>query len=190
MVNLQGTEGDRWIGEQVLAARAGDREAFGALYGALAGRVAAYARRRGVADVDDVVNDVFMGAYQTIDRFSGGGSAFRAWLFTIAHHKITDWLRSPARRAQPDGAAGHFEHRGAGDAEVDAMTALGNDEVAGLLSRLTEEQRDVLLLRVVADMSLEQTAATMGKSVGAVKALQHRAVGALQRAIDPQAVSR
>jgi RNA polymerase sigma factor (sigma-70 family) len=190
VVEQQGTEGDRWIGEQVLAARAGDPEAFSALYRGLAGKVAAYARRRGVADVDDVVNDVFMGAYQTIDRFSGDGSAFRAWLFTIAHHKVTDWLRAPARRAQPHDLADRFEHWSAGDAEVDAMAALGDDDVAELLALLTDDQRDVLLLRVVADMSLEQTAAAMDKSVGAVKALQHRAVGALQRAIDPQAVSR
>jgi RNA polymerase sigma-70 factor, ECF subfamily len=187
VVDQHGPDVDRLIGEHVLDARAGDREAFSALYRLLAGKVAAYARRQGVSDVDDVVNDVFLGAYQSLGRFTGGGSAFRAWLFTIAHHKVADWLRAAAGRAQPDG--GRHDQVVAGDAEADAMAALGNDEVAGLLARLTEDQREVLLLRVVADLSLEQTAEALGKTAGAVKALQHRAVGALQRAFDSEAVS-
>jgi RNA polymerase sigma-70 factor (ECF subfamily) len=73
-------------------------------------------------------------------------------------------------------------------AEEAAMAGLGTDDMHRLLHQLSDDQRDVLLLRVVADLSLEQTAAALGKRVGAVKALQHRALATLRRVLE-QAVS-
>ena len=80
------------------AARAGGGWAFGRLWEQLAPSVAAYLRRRGVQDADDVTSEVFLAAFLGIARFRGDGPAFRAWLFTIAHHKGVDAVRRPARR--------------------------------------------------------------------------------------------
>jgi RNA polymerase sigma factor (sigma-70 family) len=65
-------------------------------------------------------------------------------------------------------------------AEADAQAALATERVRMLIEALSPDQRDVLLLRIVADLSLEQTAAVLGKSVGAVKSLQHRGLAALR----------
>jgi RNA polymerase sigma-70 factor (ECF subfamily) len=75
-------------------------------------------------------------------------------------------------------------------AEDEALDRLGGDEVQALLGALTSDQRDVLLLRIVADLSLEETATVVGKRVGAVKALQRRGLEALRREIHAQGVSR
>ena len=76
-----------------------------------------------------------------------------------------------------------------GDSEHDAVQALASDDVERMLYALTDDQRNVLLLRIVADLSLEEAASILGKPVGAVKSLQRRALASLQRSFSPEAVS-
>lgn len=181
---------DQEIESLLERARLGDSQAFTGLFRLLAKRVAGYVRSQGVSDVDDVVNEVFLGAFRNLESFSGGGAGFRSWLFTIAHHKSMDWLRSKSRSPQlieaPVMAAS--DHCG-GDAEHDALVALSQENVERLLSMLTDDQRRVVTLRVIADMSLEQVAEVLGKSVGAVKSTLHRAILTLQRRILAEPVS-
>jgi RNA polymerase sigma-70 factor (ECF subfamily) len=68
-----------------------------------------------------------------------------------------------------------------GDAELEAISDLGRAWVDEVLEKLVPEQRDVMVLRFVSDLSITETADVLGKSPGAVKALQHRALGALRR---------
>lgn len=169
----------------VAAARAGGGWAFGRLWELLSPAVAGYLRARGIRDVDDVTSEVFLAAFRGIARFQGDGAAFRAWLFTIAHHKGVDSLRRPRAREvlvpaydavdalPPTGADGR-------SAEDRVMELVGDSEAVRRLACLTDEQRAVLLLRVVADLSLAETADVLGKPVGAVKALQHRALARLR----------
>jgi RNA polymerase sigma-70 factor (ECF subfamily) len=178
------------------AARAGDGWAFGRLWETLAPVVAAYLRARGVRDADDATSEVFLAAFRGIARFEGDGPAFRAWLFTIAHHKGVDAHRRSARGEVLvgdhglDGEAAHSvrTRRRAPSAEDEAIVRLGTDDALRRLAVLTEDQRGVLLLRVMAELSLAETAEVLGKPVGAVKALQHRALARL-RAVQPLAVS-
>ena len=165
----------------VAAARAGDRAAFGLLWRELSPRVAAYLRSHGVADADDVTSDVFLAVFRQVGRFSGGGAAFRALVFTVAHRRQVDWHRQRARR----GAWLTLDEAGPGpavpSAESAALALLGDERVVAVLATLTPDQRSVLALRVVADLSLEETAAVLGKDLGAVKSLQHRALARLRR---------
>jgi RNA polymerase sigma-70 factor (ECF subfamily) len=169
---------DQWVD----AARAGGGWAFGLLWEALSPGVAGYVRGRGAPDPDDVTSEVFLAAFQRIAAFQGGGAAFRSWLFTIAHHKAVDAVRrGPALRERltddvPD-------DRIVASAEHDALARLGDANVRALLDVLTDDQRDVLLLRVVADLSLEETAGVLGKPVGSVKQLQRRALARLKRTL-------
>lgn len=78
----------------------------------------------------------------------------------------------------------------ASSAEDHALANLGTERVRRLLEELTPDQRDVLTLRVLADLSVEQTAATLGKPPGAIKALQHRALAALRKQLTREGVSR
>ncbi len=169
----------------VAAARSGGGRAFGRLWEQLAPSVAAYLRGRGVRDADDVTSEVFLAAFRGIGRFQGDGVAFRSWLFTIAHHKGVDVHRRPATREVLVDAVGAGAGHGlasppARSAEEVAMEQIAGDGAVRHLANLTDDQRAVLLLRVVADLSLAETADVLGKPVGAVKALQHRALARLR----------
>ncbi|HEX6935995.1 MAG TPA: sigma-70 family RNA polymerase sigma factor [Actinomycetes bacterium] len=171
------------------AARAGGGWAFGRLWEELSPVVHAYVRARGARDPDDTTSEVFLAAFTRLDRFDGDGRAFRSWLFTIAHHKAVDSVRrGPGAHEVP--SAEVLDGRTVGSAEDSALARLGGDEALRLLDVLTPEQRSVILLRVVGDLSLEETAAVVGRPVGAVKALQHRALARLRRETSSEAVSR
>jgi len=173
------------------AARAGAGWAFERIYGQLAPAVHGYLRSQGVDDPEDAVNDVFLRVFGAIGRFDGSPTAFRSWVFAIAHHLVVDRRRFVSRRPaavaterlpEVPTAAVDDEVLGRFDASV----------VAGVLRLLTADQRDVLLLRFVADLSLEEVAQAQGRSVGAVKAMQHRALASVRRLLEeisPEAVS-
>jgi len=164
----------------VTAARAGGSWAFAALWEELAPVVLGYVRARGAPEPEDVTSEVFLAAFARIGSFAGDGRAFRSWLFTIAHHKAVDAVRRPAR----DVPAGVLDDgRTTGSAEDEALARLGDANARRLLAVLTDDQRDVLLLRVIGDLSLEETAAVLGRPVGAVKSLQHRALGRLRKKV-------
>ena len=171
------------------AARAGGGWAFARLWEELAPPVAGYLRGRGVSDPDDIASDVFLAAFRGMARFDGDGRAFRTWLFTIAHHKAVDVRRRESSRCETLTAAVPDEGTPAPSAESGAMELLATGDALRLLDTLTEDQRAVLLLRVIADLSLTETAAALGKPVGAVKSLQHRALGRLRTSMSAQPVS-
>jgi RNA polymerase sigma-70 factor (ECF subfamily) len=123
-----------------------------------------------------------------LGSFEGSEPQFRSWVFTIAHRRLQDERRRLAR--QPHLATVDVEATWpAGDVEREALEALGEQWVIGMCSRLSEDQRTVLLLRVVADLTAEEVARVTGKSVGAVKALQRRALHSLRRRLAREGVS-
>jgi RNA polymerase sigma-70 factor (ECF subfamily) len=172
----------------VAAARAGQPWALTEIWQRNAPAVTGYLRGRGASDPDDLTSDVFLAVFERLPSFHGGDDDLRAFVFTVAHHRLVDDLRRRARRGET------LEYDAAGDgrtslsAETLALEAIGEERVHDLLATLSDDQREVLLLRVVADLSLEQTAQVVGKRVGAVKALQHRALASLRRVME-QAVS-
>lgn len=171
------------------AAEGGDERGFTGIYRLLGGRVSGYLRSRGVADVDDVTNEVFAAAFRNLHTFGGTPSQFRSWLFGIAWNKSSDWHRLTPRRLVPH-AREDLDQVSGDDVEAAASEGFERERISALLDDLTDDQRDVIQLRIIADLSLEQTAATLGKPVGAVKSLQHRALRALERILSDQAVSR
>lgn len=166
------------------AAQAGAGWARTRLYESLAPAVAGYVRAQGVSDPADLTSDVFVTVLTRLPCFAGDEDRFRSWVFTIAYRRVVDEWRSRARRL--DMTAPRMEPA----AEHHALARIGDEWVAEVLDTLTPDQRQVLALRVVADLSLEQVAELVGKPVGAVKSLQHRALATLRRTISDQAVSR
>jgi len=170
---------DRTVAE----AQRGSVPAFEHLYRDLSPSVASYLRWNGVVDVESLTNEVMAQVHRNLGRFTGDSASFRSWVFTIAHHRMVDDRRASSRR--PVVAEAEIQESAAvGDAEDDAVTRLSDGEVAALLDRLSPDQRDVLLLRIVADLSLEDVATALGKRRGAVKSLQHRALATLRRHLD------
>jgi len=159
--------------------------AFEAIYGELSPTVASYLRMSAVTDVDGLTNEVFLQVHQGLPRFSGDWPAFRSWVFTIAHHRMVDEARRAMRRPRVVPLDDLVEDP-TGDVELDALSSLSDESLRRLLDGLSKDQRAVLLLRIAVDLPLERVAEVLGKSLGAVKALQHRALANLRRALSRQ----
>lgn len=168
----------------VAAAKAGHAWALTRIWEAHAPAVVGYLRGRGAAEPEDMTSEVFIGLFERLRGFHGDDAALRAFIFTIAHHRLVDDLRRRSRRGEHASYDAGADSRAVESAEDTAVQSLANARVAHLLDQLSPDQREVMLLRIVADLTLEQTATVLGKRVGAVKALQHRALEALRRLLD------
>ncbi len=137
------------------------------------------------ADVEDITEDVFAGALQSVGSLRAHDEAgLLAWLFQIARNKITDHLRRQYRRPteplDPDLEIGD-------DAPTPEELALRRDEDRALREALTElspEQREVIVMKFAMGYDNARAAAVLGKSIGAINQLQHRAIQSLGRILD------
>jgi RNA polymerase sigma factor (sigma-70 family) len=169
---------------EVLAeANHGASWAWHQLHGAYAGRVRAYLRAQGAPEPDDLTSEVFLKVFARLSTFSGDEPQFRSWLFTVAHHQLIDDARRRRRRPVITPVPPAPERLVAGDAEHDALARVGEQWARELIASLPDAQREVVALRVIADLPLVDVAAVLGKRVGAVKSLQHRALAALRRTL-------
>jgi RNA polymerase sigma factor (sigma-70 family) len=179
---------DRFI-SVLEAAREGSEAAWQELYTGLAPVVLGYLRANGAPDAEDVLSEVFLQVARDIGRFEGEERGFRSWVFTIAHHRLIDARRHSARRPV-DLSPEPPEPRGrADDAADEALARIGVEEVKRVLSALSDEQRTVLLLRVIGDLSIDDVAKAVGKRPGAVKALQRRGLAAIKRELGRKGVT-
>lgn len=172
------------------AAQAGGEWAYQRLYRALAPAVAGYLRVQGAAEPDDLTSEVFERAFRALGQFSGNEAQFRSWIFTIAHHRLVDARRRAARRPALAGAEvpdlpGSVP---LGNVEDEALRRLATERVRRLCDGLVPDQRDVLLLRMLAALTVEEIATALGKTPGAVKALQRRGLAALRRQLEVRGV--
>jgi RNA polymerase sigma factor (sigma-70 family) len=151
------------------------------LYDDYAARVLGYLRAQGAREPEDLTSEVFLRVFDRLPQFTGDEPHFRSWLFTIAHRILIDDVRRRQRRPQTTALGRDVETRAAGDVEHEALANVGADWADALLETLPPDQRAVVSLRVTADLSLEQVADILGKRVGAVKSLQHRALESLRR---------
>ena len=175
------------------AARRGEPWALESIYRELAPSVTGYLRGQGVSDPDDATSEVFIGVVRGLERFRGDERDFRTWVFSIAHRRIIDHRRRVSRRpellVEPSELSGGLAGVAVGDAEAEALESLSTGWALSALGSLSTDQRAVVLLRVLADLSVEAVAAILGKSLGAVKSLQRRGLIALARNLDRQGVS-
>jgi RNA polymerase sigma-70 factor (ECF subfamily) len=151
------------------------------LYDDYAGRVLGYLRAQGAPEPEDLTSEVFLRVFDRLEQFSGDEPNFRSWLFTVAHRIVIDDARRRQRRPRTTTLSVDVESRDTGDVEHEALANVGAEWADALLASLPPEQRAVVALRVTADLSLEQVAEILGKRVGAVKSLQHRALESLRR---------
>lgn len=172
------------------SARTGEPHACRLIFDDLARPVAGYLRARGARDVEDLTSDVFLAVFTGLDRFVGGQPEFRSWVFTIAHRRMVDDHRRRVRTPWLEEYEPGSDDRVSPSAEDGALERLGTLEVERLLALLTDEQREVLTLRVVGDLTVEQVAAIMGKQPGAIKALQRRGLEAIRRAMAVEGAGR
>jgi RNA polymerase sigma-70 factor (ECF subfamily) len=171
--------------EVLRAAQTGDREALARLYTACSPRVLGFLRTQGIADHEDVAAEVFVSMVRDLPRFSGSEDAFRGWIFTIAQRRLVDERRRRGRRPEEPLEAGDLAEKvGSGpNAEGEALERLRTSGLLAAISRLTPDQRAVLYLRAVADLSVPDISRALGKPESAVKALLRRASAAMSRSM-------
>jgi RNA polymerase sigma-70 factor (ECF subfamily) len=162
------------------AAQAGAAWAFETLYRDLAPAVTGYLRLHGAAEPDDLASETFLGVFTGLAKFRGDEDGLRAWVFTIAHRRLLDDWRRRSRRPQLAAELPEPVDAVGGDVEEDVLARFGTAEVTRLCGTLPADQRSVLLLRILGDLTVEQVAGVLGKSVASVKALQRRGLRALR----------
>lgn len=166
--------------DDLRSAQSGDPVALRALYRELAPGVLGYLRAHGVVDAEDLTSEVFLTVFTRLATVRGGATGLRTFLFSVAHARMVDDVRRRSRQPQMVPYDPHVDRRTGASAETEAAARADTDRVLGVLSRLGPEQRDVLVLRLVTDATLEETASALGKSTGAVKQLQRRGLIALR----------
>lgn len=149
------------------------------VYRELAPVVLGYLRAQGVPEPEDVLGEVFVQVARDLHRVKGDALAVRRWVFTVARHRVVDDARRRARR--PKTASAEVPDF-AGDPVGEPFDAT----LIAALGLLSRDQREVLVLRFVADLSLEAVARVTHRRVGAVKALQHRALAQLAETVSPE----
>lgn len=154
---------------------------FDALYRTAAPAVRGYLAARGVDDPEAVTHDVFLAILPRLSAVEGGELGARSLLFSIAHARAVDSFRRQARSPHVIPFAANEDERRATSAEDVVLASAAFSPVIARLAELGDDQREVLLLRVVADLPLESVAEIMGRSVGSIKQLQRRALLALRR---------
>lgn len=165
------------------AARGGQPDALRMLWTRYAPAVLAFAAQKGSADPEALTSDVFLVVLTRLDAFDGDEAGFRAYMFTIAHRRAVDELRRRYRRGVtvPMPRDGGSWGAVVPSAEDVALERWGTERAKKLLDGLPSDQRDVLMLRILGDLSVEQVAGVLDKSVGAVRSLQERGLARLRR---------
>ena len=171
----------------LVAARAGAGWAFDHLYKSLAQPITAFAAVRGAEDPEGITNEVFLKAFRALTSFEGSEAGFRSWVFSIARNPLIDAHRLSTRR--PQISSNTVPEESAESAESEALDSLSIEGVSDILSCLSDDQREVISLRLVADLSLKQVAEIVDKPITAVKALQRRGMRRLQKEIGREVVS-
>ena len=180
--DAQGTLTDE--AELVKRAIKRDSAAFGTLYEVHLDRIYRYVFYRvgSTSEAEDLTEQVFLKAWEAIDRYEPRGAPFAAWLYRLAHNLVVDHYRGKRATTSLD------EVSEADDVGVDVMEAVEGrlevDEVRAALAKLNPDYQQMIVLRFVEGLSHAEAAKIIGKSEGAARVIQHRALQALARAIE------
>jgi RNA polymerase sigma-70 factor (ECF subfamily) len=173
-------------------ARAGGRDALAALYRTYQPPLGRYLRVCVGAAADDLASDVWLAIATGLHRFDGDERGFRAWLFTIARRRVIDMRRQASRRrTDPVDHERFATLSGVEDPEAAAVEHLSTSEAIALVARnLPPEQAEVVLLRVVGDLSVGEVARITGRTETNVRVTQHRALARLERRLSSRVVAQ
>ncbi len=161
-----------------------DTEAFSRLYEAYFDKIYRYIamKVRNETEAEDLTQQVFMKMLESISSFKYKGVPFSSWIYRIAHNQVVDFLRQQNKKATVDIEGLPLPDLG-DDPQHMIEQQLDIDQLKVATQKLTSAQQEVLSLRFACELSIAECASTMGKSEGAIKALQHSAVQALRKVL-------
>jgi RNA polymerase sigma-70 factor (ECF subfamily) len=166
-------------------AQRGDREALEELYLIHFDRIYSYLHVSvgNRHDAEDLTTQTFLRMLEAIGKFRWQSAPFSAWLFRIAHNLAMDHFRAN-KRWQPEEEVPEPEPDESTSAEAGALESIGRRSMLELIEDLSPEQQQVLTLKFVFNFSNGEVATILGKTEGAIKSLQHRALVSLQKQLD------
>ena len=173
----------------VLQAQAGNSEAFGQLYDAYMERIYrfVYFRVEDQQTAEDITSQVFLKAWNNLDRFSFNRTPYLAWLYTIAHNAVIDHYRTrKVTAALDDVQLSQQDHAEVVENEIDLTAEMKTIKEA--MQTLTDDQQKVLTLKFIEGMSNTEIARHLGKREGAIRALQMRGLQALAKQLEEKMV--
>lgn len=168
------------------AAKDGDAEAFGVLYERYAERVFRFlfAHVDNRLDAEDITEDVFLRVWRSLPNYREQGVPFLAFLFRIARNALIDhYRRSGKAKGQVSIEDLTLRDNNPGPGES-AISSLEREELRVSLEQLRDDYRMVLVLRFLSELSPDETAQVMGRTPGAVRVLQHRALASLRSMLE------
>lgn len=166
-------------------AKSGDSAAFGKLYDRYLPPIYRFVfikvgRKQ---DAEDIAQQVFASAWQNIEGFEFKGFPFSSWIYRIASNAVIDYYRTYKGNVSIDAVSEeHFSEESDNETRVDHAINMSAVRVA--LTRLEPDQQSVLLMKFVEDLSNKEIADALGKTEGAVRVIQHRALKQLKTHID------
>jgi RNA polymerase sigma-70 factor (ECF subfamily) len=166
----------------IIKCQKGENEAFGELYQRYLPPVYRfiYARLSDRQDAEDLAEEVFIRVWRSIASYEDQGVPFISYLFRVARNAIIDHYRITGRKGYQESIEGKvLQDLDANPSDI-AMTNLENQEIRQILDQLRDDYRMVLVLRFLSELSPEEIAQVMGRSAGAVRVLQHRALISLR----------
>ncbi len=176
----------RELKELVARAQSGDLAAYGQIYDRLYDRIYAYVFHQvdSRTNAEDITAGVFVGALEKLDGFTWRGAGFIAWLYRIARNDVLDHFRRRGREAREVALTTEVFNQPA-DVRVEEIVAAawGDRELLEAVKLLSEDQQQVIMLRMIGNLSNREIGEVVSKSEGAVKALQHRALENLRRTL-------
>lgn len=168
----------------VVAAKASDADAFAQLYRATLPTIFSFLSRRcgDTMLAEDLCSDAYIKAVRSIGRFEGSSKDFVAWMTTIARNLLYDHAKSG--RIRWELSSDSMPNRSSKeDPEADALAALQSEDLRRALEQLTHDQQEVLELRFLQSLSIAEVAEVLGRNEGAIKAMQFRALRALNKVL-------
>jgi RNA polymerase sigma-70 factor (ECF subfamily) len=176
--------------EVIARAGAGDPDAVEELFRELQPRLLRFLRSQESRAADDLAADVWLAVAGGIGRFEGDWPDFRAWIFAIARRRLADHRRTAMRRRTDTVDVGAFQNHVANDrTENEALDKISGGRAAAMITALlSADQAEVLLLRVLADLDVDQVAYIVQRTPNWVRVTQHRAMRNLAKRLGPKIV--
>ena len=179
------------FGEVLDAARHGAEWAIAVLWRDMHPPLVRYLRGMDPSGAEDVESETWLQAARDLHHFDGTEVEFRAWLYTIARHRLIDAHRRAARRPATPVPPEELPQTTAAEDPADAaLERFDTDAALALLRRLPPDQAEVILLRVLGGLDVDRVAVIMGKRPGTVRVLQHRGLRRLAEQLDPSQLEK
>ena len=171
------------LSEFITQAQAGQADSFGRLYDHFSQPIFRFIRAKvqGNEQAEDLLQETFIKAWRGLPTYRPQGGSFSGWLYRIALNAVTDYYRKTGRSVQTVEIMENVDLPAAENQEQILDSAFDAENLRGLLNQLSEKYRIVLELRFLSDLSIQETAETLGKSELAVRVLQHRALKKLRQ---------